>query len=39
MILTVKPQEFIVPIHTEKPDIGEYSEKIKILDDSGIVEV
>ncbi len=45
MILTVKPQEFIIPIHTEKPemfeklDIGEYSEKIRILDDSGTVEV
>ena len=45
MILTVKPQKYIVPIHTEKPkmfeklDIGEYLEKIIILDDCGIVEV
>lgn len=45
MILTVKPQKYIVPIHTEKPemfeklDIGDYAEKIKLLEDSGVVEV
>lgn len=45
MILTVKPQKYILPIHTEKPemfeklDIGEYAEKIKVLDDNEIVEM
>lgn len=45
MILTVKPQKYILPIHTEKPemfeklDIGEYAEKIKVLDDNEIVEI
>ena len=45
MIITVKPQKYIIPIHTEKPevfeelDIGEYAEKIKLMDDSGLVEV
>lgn len=45
MILTVKPNKYILPIHTEKPemferlDIGEYADRIVKLDDSGIVEV
>ncbi len=45
MILTVKPQKYILPIHTEKPerfrelDIGEYAEKIKNVNDSEKVEV
>ena len=45
MILTVKPQKYILPIHTERPemfeklDIGEYADRIKTIDDSGIVEV
>ena len=45
MILTVKPQKSILPIHTEKPelfrelDIGEYAERVEELDDSGILEV
>ncbi len=45
MIRTVKSQKYIVPIHTRKPEmfeklgIGEYSEKIELIDDSGIVEV
>lgn len=45
MILTVKPQRYILPIHTERPetfrelDIGEYKEKIKKLDDSWTLEV
>ncbi len=45
MILAVKPQKFILPIHTEKPemfgslDIGEYSRRIKKLNDGEIVEV
>lgn len=45
MILTVKPQKYIIPIHTEKPemfkklDIGEYVNMIKNVDDSEIMEV
>ena len=45
MILTVKPQKHILPIHTEHPemfkklDIGEYADRIEKLDDNGIVEV
>ena len=45
MILTVKPQQYILPIHTERPemfkklDIGEYADRIEKLDDNGIVEV
>ena len=45
MILTVKPQRYILPIHTEHPemfeklDIGEYADRIKKIDDSGIVEI
>ena len=45
MILTVKPEQYIVPIHTEKPemfmelDIGEYANRLVELDDSGILEV
>ncbi len=45
MILTVKPQKWIIPIHTEKPenfaklDIGEYSDRIKLVSDSGVMEV
>ncbi len=37
MILTVKPQKYIIPIHTtnpemfEKLDLGEYSDKIQII--------
>ena len=44
MILTVKPQKYIVPVHTEKPekfkdlDIGEYADKIALPGDRGIVE-
>ena len=45
MILTVKPQQYILPIHTERPemfeklDIGEYADKIKKCNDDGIVEL
>ena len=45
MILTVKPQKYIIPIHTENPegfdklDIGEYSNLIWTLNDSDIMEV
>ncbi len=45
MILTIAPKEGILPIHTEKPDafyeldIGEFSEKLKKVDDNGILEL
>ena len=45
MILTVKPLKYILPIHTERPemfeklDIGEYADRIKTFDDSGVIEV
>jgi len=45
MILTVKPQKYILPIHTEKPElfgelnIREYAGKVEKLDDSGVLEV
>lgn len=45
MILTVKPQKHIIPIHTEKPeafkmlDIGDYLDKIEEIDDSEILEL
>ena len=45
MILTVKPQKYIIPIHTEKPqafeelDLGEYSERIHMLNDGEIAGV
>lgn len=40
MILTVKPQQYILPIHTERPemfeklDIGEYADRVEMLDDN-----
>ena len=45
MILTVKPQKYIIPIHTEKPEmfkkleIGEYVNMIKNVEDNKIMEV
>ena len=45
MILTVDPQRYILPIHTEKPEgfarleIGAYRDKICMLDDQGVLEV
>ncbi len=42
MILTVKPQEYIVPIHTEKPemfeklDIGVYLNRIRLFDGKSV---
>lgn len=45
MILAVKPQKYILPIHTERPerfqalDIGEYAERIKDMNDNETVEV
>ncbi|MBR4758679.1 MAG: MBL fold metallo-hydrolase [Lachnospiraceae bacterium] len=45
MILTVKPQKYILPIHTEKPkifeqlDIGENTDKIAYLNDNDVLEV
>ena len=45
MILTVKPQKYIIPIHTENPeafeklDIGDCLNKIKEIGDGEIVEV
>ena len=45
MILTVKPQSAIIPIHTEKPeaikelDIGEYAKNVRKLNDNWIMEV
>lgn len=45
MILTVKPKKYIIPIHTEKPevveelDIGVYAEKVRKLNNKGIMEV
>ena len=45
MILTVKPEKHIIPIHTEEPDafkkldIGEYAGKLVMPEDGDIVEV
>ncbi len=45
MILTVKPEKAIIPIHTEKPemfsklDIGRYEDKVITMDDNGIVDI
>ena len=45
MILTVKPRQYILPIHTEHPemferlDIGIYADRIETIDDNGIMEV
>ena len=45
MILTVKPQKYIIPIHTEKPesfkelDIGSFADSILNLEDCLIVEI
>ena len=45
MILTVKPHDAIVPIHTEKPemfrhlDIGRYADKVINITDNAVVEI
>ena len=45
MIMTVKPQEYIIPIHTERPDlfkeldIGEYAGKVIGIDDTDTVSL
>ncbi|MCR4658544.1 MAG: MBL fold metallo-hydrolase [Lachnospiraceae bacterium] len=45
MILTVKPEKAIVPIHTESPelfsklDIGRYKDKVIAIEDSKIVNI
>lgn len=45
MILMVKPQQYILPIHTERPEefgklgIGEYADKIRICSDGCVVEI
>ncbi len=45
MILTVKPRQAILPIHTEKPgrfkmlDIGEYADMVKSWEDKDVYEL
>lgn len=45
MILTVKPQKYIIPIHTEKPEafealnIDKYYDKVVMIDDGEIKEI
>ena len=45
MILTVKPQKYIIPIHTEKPEafkalnIDKYYDKVVVIDDGEMKEI